>query len=163
MTLFEKRQRMSELRNQRRSQGICIQCGQHEVANNHDGTKSVRCLDCRSAAQKHQSRYRQANVTSEFDMDEENDYRDTLNFRHYVKAIDKLFAKYGVLTTRLIHETLGYERQSWTLTALGYIDQVEELGAQPTRFRKYGYPERVTPVLSVPGAIATGEFETLNY
>lgn len=162
MTLFEKRQQMSELRNQRRSQGICIQCGQNETANNQDGTKSVRCLDCRSAAQQHKSRFRPQSV-SELDMYDEKDYRDTLDFRRYVKQIDKLFATYGVLTTRLIHETLGYQRQAWTLTALGYIDQVEELGAQPTRYRKYGHVERVTPILSVPGTIATGEFETLNY
>jgi hypothetical protein len=135
-TLFEQRKKMAELRERRKSEGTCTECGIRKATTNKDGSPSVRCTECREKDRMNNFSGR-PRVISDFDA-VDTDYRDTPEFKKYVRAIDGLFTKHGTVTTRLIHESLGYERQSWTLTAIGYIDRIEEVGAQPTRYRKYG-------------------------
>ena len=137
MTLFEQRKKMAELRERRRSAGICTECGKQKATTNQDGSPSVRCTECRLKDRINNYRPGRSPVMNDPDA-LDTDYRDTPEFKKYVRSIDALFAKHGTVTTRLIHESLGYERQSWTLTAIGYIDRIEEVGAKPTRYRKYG-------------------------
>ena len=136
-TLFEKRQQRKAAVNARRDAGICIDCGDKEPGWNLDGKRSVRCDACKDRSQSSRTtlRSRFADQVT-FDVEDE-DYRDTRAFKAYVKAIERLFAKHEALTTRLIHEDIGYERQAWTLTAIGFIDGVEEVGILPTRYQLY--------------------------
>jgi len=122
---------------------ICIDCGVSEPGWNADGKRSVRCDACKERSQAGRSTLRSRFEGQMVFEAEEVDYRDTQPFKSYVREIERMFAEHDVLTTRMIHSELGHDRQSWTLTAIGYIDGVESFGILPTRYRLYPSDRRM--------------------
>lgn len=141
-TRAEKNQSMDALRSARREQGLCIGCGERPPGRNLNNSPSSRCYECKMVDKMSKQRSRHAAGRGR-EADEGHDFQDTKPFKAYVKAIGKLLDKYTVITTGLIHSKLGRDRQVWTLSAIKWLDGIEECGAGPVRYRRFQEPRRL--------------------
>lgn len=134
-TLFAKRQKTKAIREAWRDKGLCIVCGRNQVGLNNDGTTSVRCPKCREQMAVRKSRYRAPSGAVKVFDGETQEIFDTIQFKAYSLAIRQLLAKHGEITTRMVHEALGYDKQAWTIAAIKSIGNIAESGVLVTRYR----------------------------
>ncbi len=136
-------------RQARLASGTCKECDQPR-SQTLSGTLSVFCENHRQQFARQTAKTRVTTANVRYDVEDEIHYSECSWFKEYVKSIKRLMKQLKrPICTRDVHEALGYEHRAFTILAIKSLDDIEEIGAAPTRYQFRQEPRRI-PVPDVP-------------
>lgn len=165
MSDFEATKRRRELRRQ----GLCITCATAKATPNKDGNMGLRCDPCGKVysgqsgsikkSRSESPKTSAANVVKKptgrpsvfYDADDEKGgYVEPAWRVRYREQIRRLMLKLNrPICTRDVHEAFGYQYREHTVATIKSIDNIEEYGAEPVKYRFRPEPRRI-PIPDMP-------------